>query len=94
METPVVISDGSGSDSASTPQHPKATLPGGAAISAAGQKSAPVLLKGDPTSDPMKPVGEPAVGLPRPTVPVVEALVTDDAASAWAAFVAEGIKSV
>ena len=90
----MVISDGSGSDGASTPQPPKAAVPGGAAISAAVQESAPVLLKGDPTSDPMKPVGEPAVGLPQPTAPVIEAVVTDDAASAWAAFVAEGIKSV
>ena len=94
VETPVVISDGSGSDGASTPQPPKAAVPGGAAISAAVQESAPVLLKEDRTSDPMNPVGEPAVGLLQPTAPFIEAVVTDDAESAWAAFVAEGIKSV
>ena len=94
LETPVIISDGSGSDGAGTFPPPKAEVPSATTVAAPVQGSVGSLSKVGPTLDPKKPEVEPSVGLPQSAAPITEAASTDDAASTWAAFVAEEIKSV
>ena len=96
-DTPVVISDGSGSDTAVTPQQaqavkPVATVPTVATV--APQESVPVPSERGPAPELDKVDIAPSVGLYRSTGPPTEVTIQEDAASAWAAFVAEGIKSV
>ena len=84
VETPVVISDGSGSDIAVTPRLSQGRETVKATVAAAPRDSGPVGDKLGPALDPKKTECEPSTG----------PAMAEDAASAWAVFVAEAIKSV
>ena len=94
VENHVVISDGSGSDIAITPRFSPGKEPAEATVTAASRDSGPVGDKLGPKLDPKKTECESSAGPAQPSEPVADATMTEDAASAWAAFVAEGIKSV
>ena len=94
VETPLVISDGCGSDVAVTPGFSPGKEPVEATVAAASRYSGPVVDKLGPTLDPKKTECEPSAGPGQTSKPVADATMAEDAASAWAAIVGEGIKSV
>ena len=99
-ETPVVIRDGSGSDTAVSVQpaqavKPVATVPTVPTVATvAPRESAPVPSERGPVPELDKVDTVPSSRLYRSTGPPTEVTTPEDAASAWTAFVAEGIKSV
>ena len=91
VETPVVISDGSGSDVAVTPRFSPGKEPAEATVTAASRDSGLVGDKLGSTLDPKKTECEPSARPAQKSEPVADATMAEEAASAWAAFVAEGI---
>ena len=94
FETPVVVSDGSVSDIAAAPRPSQEEESIEATVAAASRGSEPIGDKLDPALGSERTGCEPSVGSAPPPVPVVGTSMADDAASAWAAFVVEGINSV
>ena len=99
----MVISDGSGSDTAIISQpaqvgKPVATVPTVPTVSTmatvAPQEAAPVTVERSSAPELDKVDTVPSVELYLSTGPPMEMTTPEDAASPWAAFVAEGIKSV
>ena len=89
VEVPVVISDGSCSDDAATPRPTQGVLGVNTTPGPISQGPPPKVDEAGPTHDSEKEDVEPSVGLPPRSAPSAE-----DAVSAWAEFVAEGIKSM
>ena len=92
VQTPLVISDGSGSDIAVTPRFSPGKEPVEATVAALSRDSGTVGDKLGPTLDSKKTECEPSAGPAQKSEPVADAKMAEDAASAWAAFVAEEIK--
>ena len=96
-ETSVVISDGSGSDTAVGSQpaqaaKPVATVPTVPTVATVAlQESAPVPSERVPVPELDKVDTVPSLGMYRSTGPPKEVATPEDAASAWAAFVAKEI---
>ena len=94
FETSVVVSDGSVSDIAATPRPSQGGETIEATVPAASRGPESIGEQSDPALGPERTGCEPSVGSAPPPVTVVGTSMADDAASAWAAFVAEGITSV